>query len=112
MGCTSSKDALFKLEPEMASWYKYFKAIELQDGDIHGFRNLQQKIKASGNVDDGDELPIRVLLDYFDPDFCKMTIMYKIFSTFRPGDPNGNICDLREFVFALWNFCTANENSL
>mmetsp|Transcript_17443 Transcript_17443/g.17536 ORF Transcript_17443/g.17536 Transcript_17443/m.17536 type:complete len:439 (+) Transcript_17443:383-1699(+) len=109
MGCLISKQDLYNLEPEMESWQKDFITIGLSNKDIIKFRNLQIKLKLYGNISIEENLPIRVILDYCHEDLCNRPIAYKFFSMYKSGEPNGNIDDLREFIFSLWNICTASD---
>lgn len=109
MGCTGSKDKLYKDEPNMVIWNKHFDKIGLSNEDVLQLRSKRNEIILSGQNPEENKLTIRILLDYIDSDLSTKPLLYKIFSAFRRVDTNGETNNLLEFSFSIWNMCTIND---
>lgn len=95
----------------MVIWHKHFEQIKLSNEDVLQFRLKRNEILEFGQISHSNKLTIRVILDYIDSELCKKPLMYKIFSAFRQTDANGEINNLLEFTFSIWNICTISEDA-
>lgn len=108
MGCCSSGfseySSIAKENPKLASWMGEFKALALTDQAIYKFWQTFKKI----DLDGSGAIEIVEMLVYFDIERTQFT--KRVFGVFDE-DGSGEI-DLREFILALWNYCTLGKATL
>lgn len=87
-----------------AGWKELFHALKLTDREITQLQRMFRKVDMdnSGSV---DTVELLTLLDIERTRFTE-----QIFTLFD-SDNSGKV-DFREFVMALWNYCTIGEASL
>mmetsp|Transcript_30923 Transcript_30923/g.51725 ORF Transcript_30923/g.51725 Transcript_30923/m.51725 type:complete len:209 (+) Transcript_30923:21-647(+) len=90
-----------KLPP---SWYKLFKTLQFTDTEISKLRQVYKKI----DIDHNGRLNIVELLMFLDLERTPYTErVMALFDTDNTG-----YVDFKEFVTAVWNYCTVNQASL
>jgi Ca2+-binding EF-hand superfamily protein len=109
MGCCVSGGstdyaAILKENPQLASWMKEFHSLALTDKAVCQFWQIFKKIDS----DRSGSIEIAEMLVYFDIERTKFT--KRVFGIFDE-DGSGEI-DLREFIMALWNYCTLGKSTL
>jgi hypothetical protein len=87
-----------------AEWYAQFKALRLTDSEIRRFLALYQNI----DMDRSGAIDLQELLNYMDIENTSFT--NRAFSVFDLN--NSGKVDFREFVLAVWNYCTLGAATL
>jgi len=107
MGCRFSSSA-----PTMSpQWIYLFHSVGLNDIDVTKFWKIFMRVKYHAKLDTNQPVPIRCLLSFLEVE--PVIFIFKVFSAFKPNnEPNGNLDNFGEFLFALWNFCTLDETLL
>ena len=105
MGCTGSKDKeyidfryVYEAVPKIRLWQKTFEALCLTENDVGRLYKIFRKI----DKDSSFSIEVLELLMYLDIERTPFT--KSAFSIFD-DDKSGSI-DFREYVCALWNYCT------
>ena len=99
MGCTQSVE---KAIPK--SWMELFAAMKLSKSEVQRLYNIFRKV----DMDGGGSVDIVELLTLLDIERTRFT--EQIFVVFD-SDGSGKI-DFREFVLAIWNYCTIGPAAL
>ncbi len=102
-GC-SSGDAIYEHDPKLNKWRKQFEAIQLNGNDIGKLYDVFLRVDEdkSGTI---GLVEMLTLMDVENTAFSR-----RVFSIFDE-DHSGKI-DFREFVLALWNYCTLSPATL
>jgi Ca2+-binding EF-hand superfamily protein len=105
MGGSSSAefDKLYETV-QFAGWMETFAAMKLSKGEVQKL----YKIFRAVDVDGSGEIALAELLVHIDLERTSFT--KRIFSIFDE-DSSGEI-DFKEFVIALWNYCTLTKSTL
>jgi Ca2+-binding EF-hand superfamily protein len=108
MGCLESSidqyAHIYIENPQLASWMKEFHSLALTDRAVFQFWQIFKKI----DMDGSGSIEIAEMLVHFDIERTKFT--KRVFGIFDE-DGSGEI-DLREFIMALWNYCTLGKSTL
>lgn len=102
MGCCSSFD-VYDLE-NVKKYRRQFEALQLSRREV----NKLYKIFRKADVDGSGTIALIELLCHIDVERTAFT--ERVFSIFDE-DGSGEI-DFREFVLALWNYCTLSRATL
>ncbi len=103
-GCSSGSDIY---ENELASkpaWRKQFEKLELSPNEVSQLYRIFLKV----DDDRSGSIGLVELLTLMDVERTSFTM--RVFSIFD-ADKSGKI-DFREFVLALWNYCTLSSATL
>jgi Ca2+-binding EF-hand superfamily protein len=95
---------IYSTEPEIVRWRPVFEALRLCEADIGRLRRIFRSI----DVDNSGSIELLELLMYMDIERTPFT--KRIFSIF--DDDGSNTVDFKEFVMALWNYCTLGKATL
>jgi Ca2+-binding EF-hand superfamily protein len=90
--------------PAIRGWRKQFEALQLKASEVSKLYKIFRKVDADGS----GTIELIELLVHIDLERTKFT--ERIFSIFDE-DGSGQI-DFREFVVALWNYCTLSRATL
>lgn len=109
MGCITQKvhqknsNIYAEIKPLMTS-KKQFSSLGFTENDIEDIYGIFAKI----DVDNSYEITLEELLI-----FLKIEMTPLIISIFHCFDNNhNNKIDIKEFIFAVWNYCTLNQSRL
>lgn len=102
MGCGSSSKKVENVIPK--SWMDLFAAMKLTRGEVSNFYKLFKKV----DFDNSGSVDIVELLTLLDVERTRFT--EHVFTLFD-SDGSGKV-DFREFVLAVWNYCTIGATSL
>ncbi|CAM9668301.1 unnamed protein product, partial [Ectocarpus fasciculatus] len=83
---------------------KEFRSLALSEKSVEKFWQIYKKI----DMDGSGTIEIKEMLVHFDIDRTKFT--KRVFSIF--DEDNSGEIDLREFILALWNYCTLGKATL
>ena len=108
MGCSNSVETEFRMN-QIKEWTVRFHKLQLTKNDIY---KLLKVFKAVGNGEHDSVAIVRVeiakIAVYFMED--NSLFMERVFSSY---DCSGTATvDFCEFVFAIWNFCLADESKV
>lgn len=101
----SGVSTLKKSEPKINEWSKQFYFLGLTNSDII---RLHREYKDMSKTHCLGKLEACVLFKVLGLEHNQI-FMLKIFSAFRENGSLDVFFDFRDFVFALWNFCTLTE---
>ena len=108
MGCClsniSDNAEIYSHIPQLREWMKEFRALSLSEKAVEKFWQIYKKI----DMDGSGTIEIKEMLVHFDIDRTKFT--KRVFSIF--DEDNSGEIDLREFILALWNYCTLGKATL
>lgn len=108
MGCflssISDNAEIYNKIPQLREWMREFRALALTEKAVEKFWKIYRKI----DIDGSGSIEIKEMLVHFDVDRTKFT--KRVFGIFDE-DESGFI-DLREFILALWNYCTLGKATL
>ena len=99
MGCATSIDSKIPRD-----WMELFAALKLTKWEVARLHEIFTKV----DLDDSGSVDTVELLTLLDIERTRFT--EQIFTVFD-SDGSGKV-DFREFVMALWNYCTISEASL
>lgn len=104
MGCGSSAFDEAMHKPEFKEYMRQFQAMQLNKSEVRKLFNVFRVVDADGSGNVGlNEMLIHIQVE-------NTPFSEKIFSIFD-ADRSGEI-DFKEFVLALWNFCTLTKSTL
>ena len=95
---------IYKNEPKIIRHRQAFESLKLNELDIGRFRRIFNKI----DKDRSGTIELLELLMYLDIERTPFT--KRVFSIF--DDDGSNTVDFKEFVLALWNYCTLGKSTL
>lgn len=108
MGCClsniSDNAEIYSHIPQLRDWMKEFRSLALSEKSVEKFWQIYKKI----DMDGSGTIEIKEMLVHFDIDRTKFT--KRVFSIF--DEDNSGEIDLREFILALWNYCTLGKATL
>lgn len=104
MGCSSSAFDVAKRAPQFQKDMIQYQAMQLAEREIRKLFDEFRKV----DVDGSGSIALSELLVYINLPITNFT--RKVFSIFD-DDQSGEI-DFREFVLALWNYCTLTSVTL
>lgn len=99
MGCGPSIESTVP-----KSWLELFAAMKLSKSEVQRMYNIFRKV----DLDGGGSVDIVELLTLLDIERTRFT--EQVFTVFD-SDGSGKV-DFREFVMAVWNYCTIGPASL
>lgn len=103
MGGVCSSDDIYD-NPEVRPFKQEFEALQLRRREIKKLYELFKRV----DVDNSGSIGLNELLTHMDVDKTQFT--ERVFSIFDE-DGSGEV-DFREFVLALWNYCTLGSTTL
>ncbi len=104
MGICGSRRSIYTKHPHMKKWKDDFDALMVVDSDLEKLYKLFQDIDKDGS----GEIDLVELIHYLRLERTKFN--KRVFTIFDE-DGSGEI-DFREFVVALWNYCTMGKSAL
>lgn len=103
MGALCSSDDIYD-NPEVKPFKHEFEALQLRRKEIRKLYELFKRV----DIDNSGSIGLNELLNHMDVD--KTAFTERVFSIFDE-DGSGSV-DFREFVLALWNYCTLGNTTL
>jgi serine/threonine-protein phosphatase 2B regulatory subunit len=104
MGLCSSSKSIYTKHNHLTQWKNDFDALMVVDSDLEKLYKLFQAIDKDGS----GEIDLVELIHYLR--LTRTKFNKRVFTIFDE-DGSGEI-DFREFVVALWNYCTMGKSAL
>lgn len=104
MGCSSSAFEVAKRSPQFKQDMIQYQAMQMSEAEVKKLYYAFRKV----DIDGSGSIGLAELLAHIDLPFTPFT--EKVFSIF--DDDNSGEIDFKEFIMALWNYCTLTSVTL